>query len=162
MRTKPFVGLSLLLCCLVGCVERRFIITTDPPGAIVYDEKGMPLGAAPADRTFTYYGKYRFTLVKDGCETLVVEENIRPPWYQWFLLDFVSENLVPFTLRDVRRFHYPMQPRQVVPPEALLQEAGKLRTQGQGIGSPIAPGADPLLNPQAPPPVPVGPPAPGL
>lgn len=160
MNAKPLLGLGLLLCSLAGCVERRFIITTEPHGAIVYDEKGLPMGAAPADRTFTYYGKYRFTLVKDGCETVVVEENIRPPWYQWFLLDFVSENLIPFTLRDVRRFHYALPPRQVVPPEALLQEAGKLRLEGQAIGNPVAPSADPLLNPQAPPPVVVGPPVP--
>lgn len=160
MYAKPILGLGLLLCALTGCVERRFIITTEPHGAIVYDEKGLPMGAAPADRTFTYYGKYRFTLVKDGCETVVVEENIRPPWYQWFLLDFVSENLIPFTLRDVRRFHYALPPRQVVPPEALLQEAGKLRQEGQAIGNPVAPATDPLLNPQAPPPVVVGPPVP--
>ena len=58
-----------MLCLLAGCVERRFIITPEPFGAIVYDEKGLPTGASPADRQFTYYGKYRFTLVRDAVVT---------------------------------------------------------------------------------------------
>ena len=41
---------------------------------IVYDEKGLPMGAAPTDCAFVYYGGYQFTLVRDGYETLVVRE----------------------------------------------------------------------------------------
>lgn len=120
---------------VTGCVERRFVITTDPPGAIVHDEKGMAIGAAPADRRFTYYGKYTFTLVKDGYQTQRVEENIKPPWYQWFLIDFFTENLVPYPFRDIRRIHVPLQPAQMVPPEQVLQQAQQLRQRGQGIGT---------------------------
>src|SRR5262249_10209746 len=68
-RMRLAVWFVMLLACaglLTGCVERRFVITTEPPGAIVYDERGMPTGAAPTDRTFVYYGDYQFTLVKDG------------------------------------------------------------------------------------------------
>src|SRR5260370_28645753 len=102
---------------LTGCVERRFIITTEPPDAIVYDEKGLPMGASPTDREFVYYGDYQFTLVQDGYETMVVREKVRAPWYEWFLLDFFSENVIPWTLRDIRRFNYQLQPKLVVPPD---------------------------------------------
>lgn len=132
----------LLGCCsalTAGCVERRFIVTSDPPGAIVFDWKDEPRSASPADLPFTYYGKYRFKLVKDGYETLVVEEKVNPPWYEWFLVDFFSENLTPYTFRDVRTFHYQMKPLQPVFPEVLLQSANELRGRGQAIGPPAPP-----------------------
>jgi hypothetical protein len=123
---------------LMGCVEKRFVITTDPPSAVVYDEKGLPMGASPTDRTFVYYGEYQFTLVRDGYETQVVRENVKAPFYQWFLLDFFSENVIPWTIRDVRRFHYQLQPKQVVKPDSVLEKANELRQRGLGIGVPLA------------------------
>jgi hypothetical protein len=118
-------------------VDRRFVITSDPPGAIVYDEKNQPMGAAPADRQFTYYGKYRFTLVKDGYETMIVDEHVRAPWYEWIGLDFFSEIVVPIKLRDVRRFHYVMQPVKNIPPEDVLNEANQMRIKGRSVGVPL-------------------------
>jgi hypothetical protein len=131
--------LSLAVCvtCMMGCVERRFVITTTPPGAIVYDERHLPTGAAPTDREFTYYGKYRFTLVHDGYQTKIVEENVKAPWYEWIGLDFISENIIPWTIRDVRRFHYVLQPAVIVPDEAILEKAGLLRQKGREVGEPL-------------------------
>src|SRR5438270_8298429 len=97
---------------LAGCVERRYVVSSDPPGALVL-RNGQPLGATPADDHFTYYGNYHFTLIRDGYETLEVDECVRAPWYEWPPLDFVSENLVPWWIYDVRHFHYAMQPLQV-------------------------------------------------
>ena len=138
---------------LTGCVERRFIITTDPPGATVYNEKDMRMGggvgAAPTEEEFVYYGGYDFKLVRDGYETMVVHENVRAPFYEWFLLDFFSENVIPFTFRDIRRFHYQLQPKQVVPPDTVLQKATALRQRGLGIGVPLPnqpPGPGPVTS----------------
>jgi hypothetical protein len=131
--------LSVGIAGVSGCVDRRFVISTDPPGAIVFDEKNQPIGASPADKQFTYYGKYRFTLVHDGFETMVVEEKVNPPWYEIIGLDFFSENLLPVRLRDVRRFHYVMQPAQMVPPEAVRNQAEQLRAKGKAIGTPLPP-----------------------
>src|SRR5262249_32019669 len=97
---------------LAGCVERRFVINSDPQGAVVF-QNGQPLGAAPADNHFVYYGKYRFTLVKDGYETLVVDQDVPAPWYEYPGLDFISENLVPFTIRDRREFSYHLEPARI-------------------------------------------------
>lgn len=118
-----------------GCVERRFVITSDPPGAIVYNEHGDPVGATPTDREFTYYGKYKHTLVRDGCQTVVAEERIKAPWYERFPLDFVSEVLLPFHFRDVRRLHYVLPPREVRPAEVILEQANQQRLRGQAIGN---------------------------
>ena len=152
--------LGALLCAglMTGCVERRFVITTDPPYAAVYDEKGLPMGASPADRQFTYYGKYRFTLVRDGYQTMIIEEKVKAPWYEIAPLDFISENVIPWTIRDVRHFHYELQPAQLVAPDTVLRQAEERRRQGQGIGVPLprAPGG-PL--PELGPPQPLMPPA---
>ena len=101
----PRLGWFLALAILIGasgCVERRLVIVPDPSGAIVYDEKDQPIGAGPVDKPFTYYGKYRFRIAKDGYETLVLEQRVPAPWYELPGLDFISENLIPWTIRDLR------------------------------------------------------------
>jgi hypothetical protein len=148
-RTTRLAWLTRALCgalCaagLSGCVERRFVISSEPFGAIVYDEKGQPVGASPADRQFTYYGKYRFTLVRDGYQTLIVEEQVKAPWYEYFPLDFIAENVIPFTIRDVRHFNYQLQPAQVVPAETVLEQAQQRRAYGKTKGVPLTPEVPP-------------------
>ena len=115
-----------------GCVERRFVIESDPPGALVY-VNGQPLGSTPVDGHFIYYGNYEFTLVKDGYETLHVDQRIRAPWYQYPLVDFVSENVYPGKLEDVRRFRYAMQPATQVNTQQLMQQAEALRNRGRSL-----------------------------
>jgi PEGA domain len=146
---------------LTGCVERRYVITSDPPGALVL-RSGQPLGATPADDHFVYYGNYHFTLIRDGYETLEVDQPIPPPWYQWPGLDFVSENLIPWRIYDVRRFHYQLQPLQVPNSVDVLNRAQELRGRGQQLGP--LPGTEPVQRRPAPPPgavpVPVAAPVP--
>lgn len=146
-RTVALLG--LLTCSLAGCVDRRFLVESLPPGAMVH-VNGKPVGPAPADIPFTHYGKYQFTLVRDGYQTLVVEEDIRAPWYAWFPLDFVTENLLPWTMRDVRHLQYTLHPLQVVPPEAVLERAQILRSRGQGVGIPAPPPGPPVPGPALP------------
>ena len=133
------LALPLLLACAGGCVERAIVITSEPGGAVVYDERQIPLSGTPADKSFVYYGRYRFTLVKDGYETLVVEENIAPPWYEWTGLDFISENLIPWTLRDVHRFKYHLQPARIVTAGEVVPPAEALRAKGKTIGEALPP-----------------------
>lgn len=134
MRSSPRCW--LLFICLglgTGCVERRYIITTDPPGAIVY-RNGQYLGATPVDDHFTYYGKYHFTIVKPGFETLQVDQEIPTPWYEYVPIDFVSENLVPWNITDRREFHFQLEPRRVVNTNDLLNQAQGLRNKGMTLG----------------------------
>jgi hypothetical protein len=127
---------------VTGCVERRMVIIADPypdaVNAIVYDEKDQPIGGSPVDKPFTYYGKYHFRIVKDGYETLDVDQRVRPPWYEWPGLDFISENLVPWTIRDVRYYRYTLQRKEIRPnlPEQVLQQGELLRAYGKTIGAP--------------------------
>lgn len=131
-RSGWFIGVTVCAGLLTGCVDRRFVITSDPPGALVL-RNGQPIGASPADDHFVYYGDEDFTLIKDGYETLHVKQKVPAPWYEYFGLDFVSENFWPFQIKDVRRFHYQMVPLQAVRSDELLHQAEVLRERGRMI-----------------------------
>jgi hypothetical protein len=133
MRNAWLLGVLVGALLLAGCVERRYVITTDPPGALVL-RSGQPIGASPADDHFTYYGNYHFTLIRDGYETQEVDEYIAPPWYEWPGLDFFSENVVPWWIYDVRHFHYNLLPVQVPRSDEVLNRAQELRSRGQQLG----------------------------
>src|SRR5262245_23240990 len=111
LRRSASLGIALCLSgLLAGCVERRYVvIMPDQPGAIVY-ENGQPIGAAPADHSFVYPGTYHFTIVRDGYQTLQIDQCIAPRWYEYPGIDFITENLIPWTFHDVREFKYYMQP----------------------------------------------------
>jgi hypothetical protein len=137
-RIAGIVLIAISIGLLAGCVDRRYVVTTDPPGAIVL-RNYQPIGAAPADDHFVYYGTYHFTLIKDGYATLQVDQKIPSPWYQYFPIDFFAENVWPWTIRDVRRFHFQLQPLQQVNTDDLLHRAEALRSRGQSVGAPPAP-----------------------
>jgi len=129
---------------LTGCVERRFVVESDPPGALVL-VNGQPLGVTPVDGEFLYHGNYNFTLVKDGYETLQVKQAIPAKFYEYVPLDFVSENVYPGKIEDVRRFRYTLQPLAQPRSDTLLQQAAQLRERGKTVPSfePVKPPAAP-------------------
>ena len=59
-------------------------------------------------------GVGQFMIFADGYETLQVEQKIPAPWYEWVGMDFVTENLVPWTIRDRRVFQFHLEPRRMV------------------------------------------------
>jgi hypothetical protein len=153
------LGFVLAAGLLTGCVERRFVVTSDPPGAILL-ENNRQISATPADDHFVYYGNYHFTLIKDGFATLQVDQKIPAPWYEYPLIDFVSENIVPWKIIDVRRFHYQLAPLQQPNLDEMLSHGQELRNRGKAIGLPGSnfPGTAPP-PPSGPGPAPTMPPA---
>lgn len=135
------------LCGSTGCVQRRFTVRSNPPGALVYIDD-YEIGTTPCSTDFTYYGTRKIRLVKDGYETLTVLQPVPTPWYQIPGIDFVSENLVPGEIRDERVLDYQLQPQVIVPTEQLLGRAEELR-RNTGSASP-PPGLPPAGT--APPP----------
>ena len=136
MKPLAKIGFFLSLAVfLTGCVDRRFVVTTDPPGALVL-RNNAPIGFAPADDHFTYYGNYHLTLIKDGYETQQVDQNIPAPWYEYPPFDFFAENLLPWHIVDVRRFYYQMQPKQVPIEDEIRAHAQELRDRGRLVTPP--------------------------
>lgn len=115
---------------LCGCVERRYTIRTNPPGALVV-VNNEEIGRTPVSRSFTYYGDRDVTLMLDGFQTQKLVQPIKAPWYDNLLTEVFTENVVPFTIRDERTYDYSMVPASLPPSNDLLNRAQNLRAQAQ-------------------------------
>jgi len=134
---KSGSSLRLLLLALVGaliglsgCVERRYTIRTNPPGALVVvnDEE---IGATPVSRSYTYYGDRKIKLMLDGHETQTVIQPIKAPWWDNLATEFFTENLIPYTFRDEREFTYDLVPKTEPDSAELLKNGQDLRATAQ-------------------------------
>jgi hypothetical protein len=115
---------------LSGCVERRYTIRTDPPGARVI-VNGEDIGTTPVSRSFTFYADRSIRIIKEGYETKDVIEKFRAPWYDNYLTEFFTENLNPYTFRDEVEFNYKLTPAQPAESNGVLSRAEATRAQGQ-------------------------------
>ncbi|TWT77770.1 PEGA domain protein [Posidoniimonas polymericola] len=149
-----------------GCVRRRLMVRTNPPGALLYVDN-QQIGTTPCGVDFTYYGTRELRVVKAGYETLTVNQPIPTPWYETPGVDFVSENLVPWRIRDDRVVSLTMSPQRMIPSEELKARGQQLRAQanqpivptGAILGAPVDPFAGSTSYPSAGPSTVIGPPA---
>lgn len=117
----------LLLASSFGCVERRLVITSDPPGALVYinDEEAGP---TPLKVPFTWYGVYDVKLEKPGYQTLRTEQVAERPWWETPGPDLIAEAL-PDRKVEIA-WHLEMQPEQpvnAIDPERVYDFAEQMR-----------------------------------
>jgi hypothetical protein len=148
----------IVLAPATGCVQRRMTIRSNPPGALVYVDD-YQIGTTPVSHDFVYYGTRKIRLVKDGYETLTVRQPIPLPWYEIFPLDFVSENLVPWEIRDERVIDLAMQPASTEPAESVAARAEQARLAAGSL-PPVEPATVVVpVQPAAPQPIPAPPPA---
>lgn len=115
-------------------MHRRMTIRSNPPGALVVID-GKERGYTPYSQDFLYYSTHELQLVKPGFETLTTTISPRKPWYQYFPLEFISDNLWPHRVTDRHQFHFQMEPQRIVPEQDLLNRAQGLRSQSQ-VGGP--------------------------
>lgn len=113
-----------------GCVERRYTIRSNPPGALAF-VNGEEIGPTPVSRSFTYYGPRKISLVADGHQTLTVVQPVKRPWYDNYITEFFTENLVPWTIRDEREFAYTLTPQTAAPAEEVLGRGEALRQRAK-------------------------------
>jgi hypothetical protein len=118
-----------------GCVERRFVVETNVPGAQVYIDN-VPYGPSPSDARWEYPGKYEFRAVAQGFEPLREVRDIRPKWYEYPGLDFFFEVLWPFHIEDVRRVQLTLVPAAQPRTDELLDAASRLREQARTLPPP--------------------------
>jgi PEGA domain len=141
------VAVVLALVATTGCVERRFIIDSNVPNALVYIDNNL-VGAAPAHASFEYYGNYNITIIHPGYETFTKQLHVEAPWYSYPPLDFAAEVLWPFHIHDTRRYYFPLLELTNPRVDDLVDSAEALRQRGYSLPVP----ADPA-PPKAPPPV---------
>ena len=139
------IALGCLAACS-GCVERRIVVRSDPPGAPVWIDEQYA-GLTPLDWSFAHYGwrRVRVGPLRDEGGRIShaeqeVEVPVRPPWYERFPLDFFSEVLYPRTLVDDHRLDlFRLEPAPQVPAlysdeqvEDLVDDAEAFRERARG------------------------------
>lgn len=134
-RVHALFVLSFGISLLSGCVERRYTIRTDPPGATVV-VNGEEIGPSPASKSFVYYGDRKVTLVLDGYETKTLIQPINAPWWDNYLTEFFTENVVPVSMRDEREYKYKLEPAQSPPQGELRDRAEGLRSEARVLPKP--------------------------
>lgn len=134
-RRTAIVALLAAAGLAVGCVERRYTIRTDPPGAQII-VNGESLGPSPASHNYYYYGAREITLVADGYETKTIIQPIDAPWWDNYATEFFTENLVPWVVRDEREFTYKMEPAKQPPIEQVQARAEALRSEARTLPPP--------------------------
>lgn len=85
--------------CLCGCVERKLLLRSNPPGARVL-VNGEEAGTTPVDVPFQTYGVFEVVASAPQCARLRTTADIRPPWWETIALDFFVENFWPWTVHD--------------------------------------------------------------
>jgi len=100
---------AAVLCMTAGCIERTMSIKTDPPGAAVFVD-GDARGQTPVEVPFQAYGTREIFLQMTDRATRRELVTLRAPWYGWFPVDFVTDVLWPFTIRDTKTFTFAMEP----------------------------------------------------
>lgn len=142
---------------MCGCVDRRFVVESNVPGAQVYVD-GRPIGPAPADAWYTYPGEYEFKAVAPGYQPLKQKVRFKAKWYDYPPLDLFAEVLWPGRIEDVRRVRLDLEPTRPVRTDELINRADVLRSRGQSLPPPSVPDdAGPLAQP-----IPPGPPPPTI
>jgi hypothetical protein len=140
---KSLLFHRLLTACLVvagaavcaGCVERRYTLRTDPPGALAI-VNGEEIGPTPVSRSFTYYGDREITFLLDGYQTKTLIQPVKAPWWDNLATEFFSENVLPFTLRDEREFRYQLNEARPAQATDLKDRAEQLRAESHVLPKP--------------------------
>lgn len=154
-RLRGIVLIGVLLAAASsGCVERKMLIRSDPPGAqvwvddrpvLVSERSGQraPFGSMPGPGTktqiattplehpFKHYGRRRVRVgpIRDESDKVLYlaterEVEIEVPWYQKYPIDFFFEVLWPWTLVDTHEIEIRLTRRP--PPSAVpLEERAK-------------------------------------
>lgn len=126
---------------VTGCVRRRLTVRSNPVGAVVHVDN-QRIGTTPCSIDYIYYGTREIRLSAPGYETLTVNQPIPAPWYQLPGIDFISENLVPTRIEDLRTVSYNLQRERLAPAEEVIARGEELRRANTPLGAaPIVPAA---------------------
>jgi hypothetical protein len=108
-----------LLAALSACVERRLFVRTEPEGAVVR-VNGDAIGRSPTTWHFHHYGTVVVEAELEGHEPAQELVDLDAPWYQWPVIAFFADVLIPWTIRDDRDVSIRLEP--VPPPDESAEQ----------------------------------------
>ncbi|MEM7629659.1 MAG: PEGA domain-containing protein [Planctomycetota bacterium] len=107
-RTPATPALCIACAALVGCHDRRIVVTSSPPGALVW-LNDREIGRTPAEAAFKFYGDYDVRLELEGHEPLHTEQRAEAPIAEWPGFDLAT-NLFPGRTETVIEWHFDLEP----------------------------------------------------
>jgi hypothetical protein len=110
---------------LAGCVERKMVIRSDPPGALITLDGNDTELRTPAEIPFDFGGTRAVVLAAPGHRVVESTAKLSDPWFTYFPLDIGAEFLWPGTIEDVQTFDYKLEPYGSLTPD--LREQAKKR-----------------------------------
>jgi len=122
---KYLLMAGLLMVLVMGCAERRIIITSEPAGAAVYID-GQSRSFTPVSIPFTFYGKREVVLEKDGYQTYKSIIPVNPPVFQVFPLD-LAMLLVPYPFVDIHTFFFILEKQGKTDIKKCLERMERLK-----------------------------------
>ncbi len=136
IRSFHFLVLVATVFVFSGCVTRSITVKTNPSNALVYIDNEL-IGESPVTTPFTFYGTRKIMIERkdeDGVlthERTIVFEKIKAPVYEIFPLDFFSELVWPFKIKDDQVLSYnlvELDPLSIKERQAkMLKNAEELR-----------------------------------
>jgi hypothetical protein len=140
--SKSLAVFAILLSSLsfTGCVERKLIIRSDPPGATVFLNYDSALvDPTPAEVPFTDYGTYSVRLTMKDHESVEALAEVSAPWWSYPPFDVITDLLLPVTIKDHHEFDYSLLPMSEALStevlrqrhEELLERAEQFRTESK-------------------------------
>jgi len=123
VRVRTATLLAVVL--LAGCVERRLLVRTDPPGADV-TINGERVGRAPVEWRFTHYGKALVEVEKAGYEPAQRVVALKSPWYQKPVIDFFADVLWPAKIRDDHEVELQLDPVHRLSPGEIERDVSEM------------------------------------
>jgi hypothetical protein len=125
--------LALCALCATGCLaERRLIIESDPPGALV-ELDWKPVGHTPLELTLEHAGRRRLFVTLEGHEPILRDIEFASTWRSSFPFDIFTELLHPFPEDEVQVVKLQLSQRVDRGPTDLapvLERAEMLRRAG--------------------------------
>ena len=113
MLTPTAPRAALLAAALVltaGCVERKMVVRSDPPGALLTLDGTEVEQRTPVEIPFDWGGTRSVSLAAPGHRVLDTTAKLSEPWFTYFPLDIVAEFVLPFTIHDVQQFDFKLEP----------------------------------------------------
>jgi hypothetical protein len=109
-RLAPVVfALAALLA--AGCVERKMLVRSDPPGAAVtLNRVQTPEGVTPLEVPFDHYGTWHLALRREGYRDYEGAADLSAPWWGYTPFDLFTDLLWPFTIEDHREVAVTLTP----------------------------------------------------
>lgn len=124
-------GLAIAVVCAAavvgGCAQRRIVITSEPPGALVW-LNDVEIGRTPVEASFLYYGTYDVQVRLEGYEAINTGRTAWAPWYEYPPFDLVAE-MSPVPVRTTIRWHFDLTPigTEATNEGALMDRAREMR-----------------------------------